>query len=301
VAYFWRLIQGQNNLKQWGLVFKMYAGEIKGEKFPMEGILLYGPTVDCTDSSFPPAGMLAMKSNNVHFPNVYPEYLSDVNLYLCPSSARQDSVDQKNAQGDDITTQYCSEASTEALDGFDAVGNLAGVISLVDTSYIYHAWLLDKMDDEWAFDTQYGAMTAQYFLMVLANPCYLAGDAAAQFACTDGDLAADSATVSHIVSLGGVEPIGNGGGNTLYRHREGIERFLITVINNPAASAVAQSELPVMWDKMTGGNWTSQFNHVPGGANVLYVDGHVEFIRYPGSHPATKWRSVLWTSAGGVY
>ena len=35
---------------------------------------------------------------------------------------------------------------------------------------------------------------------------------------------------------------------SVYRLREGIERFLITDINNPAASAVAQSEAPVMYD-----------------------------------------------------
>ena len=27
------------------------------------------------------------------------------------------------------------------------------------------------------------------------------------------------------------------------------------------------------------------FNHVPGGANVLYLDGHVKFLRYPGAPP----------------
>ena len=26
----------------------------------------------------------------------------------------------------------------------------------------------------------------------------------------------------------------------------------------------------------------SDFNHVPGGANKLYMDGHVEFLKYPG-------------------
>ena len=29
------------------------------------------------------------------------------------------------------------------------------------------------------------------------------------------------------------------------------------------------------------------FNHVPGGGNVLYMDGHVEFIKYPGKFPMT--------------
>ena len=37
-------------------------------------------------------------------------------------------------------------------------------------------------------------------------------------------------------------------GLTVYRLKEGIERFFITDINNPAGSATAQSQLFVMWD-----------------------------------------------------
>jgi prepilin-type processing-associated H-X9-DG protein len=86
---------------------------------------------------------------------------------------------------------------------------------------------------------------------------------------------------------------GNSGGNTIFRLREGVERFLITDINNPAGSAVAQSQVPVMWDIIGSGAlvpapspWFKEvgaesFNHTPGGANILYMDGHVEFSKYP--------------------
>ena len=30
-----------------------------------------------------------------------------------------------------------------------------------------------------------------------------------------------------------------------------------------------------------------KFNHIPGGCNVLYMDGHVGWIRYPGEYPVT--------------
>jgi prepilin-type processing-associated H-X9-DG protein len=49
-----------------------------------------------------------------------------------------------------------------------------------------------------------------------------------------------------------------------------------------------------MWDTFAGkdfltnqGSATGVFNHIPGGCNVLYMDGHVEFIRYPGRYPVT--------------
>ena len=30
------------------------------------------------------------------------------------------------------------------------------------------------------------------------------------------------------------------------------------------------------------------FNHVPGGCNVLYMDGHVEFLKYPSDWPVCR-------------
>jgi prepilin-type processing-associated H-X9-DG protein len=70
------------------------------------------------------------------------------------------------------------------------------------------------------------------------------------------------------------------------RLRIGIERFFITDINNPSASAKAASEIPVMWDEIAVYGAASTFNHVPGGGNVLYMDGHVEFLKWPSIYPA---------------
>ncbi len=68
-------------------------------------------------------------------------------------------------------------------------------------------------------------------------------------------------------------------GRTLYRLREGVERFYITDINNPAASASAQSEIPVVIENPA----TRDI-----GINVCYMDGHVEFIKHDKEFPATK-------------
>jgi len=56
---------------------------------------------------------------------------------------------------------------------------------------------------------------------------------------------------------------------------------------------MAQSRIPVMLDRMRlnneigkGGFFKLQeCNHIPGGSNVLYMDGHVEFKKY-GPDPA---------------
>lgn len=88
---------------------------------------------------------------------------------------------------------------------------------------------------------------------------------------------------------GGDAPLGNGDTDTVHRLREGIERIMITDINNPGASSLAQSEAFIAFDLVATN--AADFNHVPGGANVLYLDGHVDFIRYPSIeapvHPVT--------------
>ena len=68
-------------------------------------------------------------------------------------------------------------------------------------------------------------------------------------------------------------------GRTLYRLREGIERFWITDINNPAASAKMQSEIPVLLE-----NPSTREK----GINVLYMDGSVRFMRDGENFPATE-------------
>lgn len=84
---------------------------------------------------------------------------------------------------------------------------------------------------------------------------------------------------------------GNSGGSSVMRLREGIERFMITDINNPAASAKAQSNIFVMYDRLS--TLASKFNHVPGGSNVLFMDGHVQFIKYPGDVPVNKTYAIF--------
>jgi prepilin-type processing-associated H-X9-DG protein len=78
---------------------------------------------------------------------------------------------------------------------------------------------------------------------------------------------------------------GVGGTDNIPRLKEGVERFMITDINNPAGGAMAQSTLPIMWDFVDDDD---DFSHSPGGANVLYMDGHVAWSRYPSDQIPTS-------------
>ena len=90
-----------------------------------------------------------------------------------------------------------------------------------------------------------------------------------------------------------------GGSPNILKLREGVERFLITDINNAANGAIGQSEVPVMWDQQqaTQTNGDMKFHHLPGGANVLYMDGHVAFVRYPSDEiPCTPLMGAMGTN-----
>jgi len=80
--------------------------------------------------------------------------------------------------------------------------------------------------------------------------------------------------------------LGSGDSDTLMRLKEGVVRFLITDINNPGATAQAQSTIWIAADQL--GDEPSGFNHIPGGSNVLYLDGHVAFVRYEEGAPAYR-------------
>ena len=58
----------------------------------------------------------------------------------------------------------------------------------------------------------------------------------------------------------------------------GIERFMITDINKPATSSKAQSQIVVMFDRVSTS--PEGYTHISGGSNALFVDRHVYFHRY---------------------
>jgi len=257
----------QNNLKQWGLVFKMYSNESRGERYPH---LQAYRTFDNNCNPTAPDDAIAA---GPQVSSIYPEYLTDPAIAICPSDANE-------------TVDYLKDS--------DGNFNLHCRPDRIDASYAYFGWVLDNVVD---------AAPASSFSIVsvitslTGSSINLAADVPIQIgAALDGLALANGPALSAALGgdwlqLGrildsdsnmppGFEGAGNGGGNTVYRLREGIERFLITDINNPAASAQAQSDVWIMLDQLGSGGATSLFNHIPGGCNVLYMDGHVEFLRY---------------------
>jgi prepilin-type N-terminal cleavage/methylation domain-containing protein/prepilin-type processing-associated H-X9-DG protein len=259
----------QNNLKQWGLVFKMYSNESKGGKFPpMQLGAWFGP-----DGTFI-SGYETDFSLGPCVRSVYPEYLADAQIMFCPSDSGGARDKQVLADGT-TCTGYMS------MDGYACMRG-------VDASYGYTGFLFDGADSDdnlTPSDMSFGAISipagaaqqAVDFLFALLPKVGTEG-AALVSANTEGFIPSVDADLD-------IDPgSGNNGSDTLYRLREGIERFLITDINNPAGSAQAQSTIFMMWDAVSA--FVSAYNHIPGGSNVLFMDGHVEFQKYDINGPA---------------
>jgi len=184
-----------NNLKQMCIVFKMYANEHNG-RWPRIDDRRYNLMVEADE--------------------IYPEYLTDLNILRCPG-----------ALGGEVEEVQATDAVT-------------------DESYFYLGWAIATEEEGLALLDVYESL--------------------------------ESAERNEDIRV--EEGKGNGGSDQIRRLREGVERFFITDINDPAGSALAQSEIPVMWERPG--------NHEPSGSNVLFMDGHVEYLRYPSRFPMTQ-------------
>ncbi len=267
----------QNNLKQLGLVGKMYANESPGEKWP---------AIDFT-FCLPPAGGTALDDGNIvsnfGMRDTYPEYLTDPAIYVCPS-------DPSNPIGDTTDTSCIGYTGQVTL-----TSGVTGCREAIDLSYQYVGWTFDQAEDDdpsadgVAIDPILSALGVSGSLAGVIVPAQAMNCFIDRIALFGADLLAAVPTpwgANARMDDNCTVPDGQGNGeqgDTVFRLREGIERFLITDINNPAASAMGQSEIFVMWDVVSTN--VADYNHVPGGSNVLYLDGHVSFERYPGSAP----------------
>ncbi len=283
----------QNNLKQWGIIHKMFANENKG--------------------SFPP---LAYRGQHQHAAtmqidgkSLYPEYWTDLGIAICPSSTLKviQSLDNFRALVDKanagvsgassaqqrMDAEYCQNALLSAQPSYIYLGYAVSTPSQMFDVFIQAFFGRAALDNgtvvysainppelvPYGCDWQVWLTNARYAEQRML-PATIKGERArTTFNPVPNPKDSDGVSLTPLA---------------YYALKEGIERFLITDINNPAGAAKAQSTLPVMldfWaeDKSTFGSTgnVSAYNHVPGGSNVLYMDGHVAFVKY-GSFPVTN-------------
>jgi prepilin-type N-terminal cleavage/methylation domain-containing protein/prepilin-type processing-associated H-X9-DG protein len=310
----------QNNLKQIGLSIKMFSNENKGN----------WPT-RFYDYRKPAAAENTLFNvwSEMNVPLMYPEYVTDMKIFNCPSAA-VDAEGRAWLKADPswatATTTFgvaswkippSVQGAAAAIAGgatygcnnwdVDPVANTTGCFPVVnETSYPYwgFAILPNLVDTPAKMRVVGGVMDANTRLVTESGNTANEISLATFGQSVDVDMTSVGGTVVTIPTL-----------------KEGIERFLITDINNPAAAAQAQSTIAALWDNIRGGGedvgaWDgdgvadlgtaplltpADFNHVPGGANVLYMDGHVEFAKYPTANGSAAYMASKAAMDDGYY
>ncbi len=246
----------QNNLKQMGLSFKMYADENHGEF----------PTLKIRSSGNGPCTTWNRSDLCFDGQQVYPEYMSDLNVIVCPS----------DPDGAPFFKRQMYSYNNGVLD----------ICALTSFSYVYTGWALRA--DDYLIGTGGGDNTENAQLGVDISAAMAAMLAQVLFGSSPGrpEFCRDLPEYQHETRGAVVIP----------RLKEGVERFFVADINNPGAGALAQSDIVVSYDQIgppTSKLGYTTYNHVPGGCNVLYMDGHVTFLRYPDKYPVSRtWASV---------
>jgi prepilin-type N-terminal cleavage/methylation domain-containing protein len=106
-----------NNLKQWGLVFKMYSNESKGGYFP------------------PPASHVPQVVWPLAFRGqvLYPDYWTDPSIAVCPSDSRSDMLGDSFGVQDNYAGQIQAIAQSSGQLGSDCLSLMLSI----PVSYFY--------------------------------------------------------------------------------------------------------------------------------------------------------------------
>lgn len=175
---------------------------------------------------------------------MYPEYLTDAEVLVCPSD-----VESRDEYEAGLWRRHDGPFGTR-------VGGSTNPYLLDDSSYTYFPWIFRK---EWLYDDATFDLDKAFLgglMQAMTSVGERSEDGLTWAFCDEND-------VRHRVM--GI--------------RHGISRFMISDINNPSKTHVADTAVPIMFDNTS--IIPTDFNHVPGGANVLYMDGHVKFAKYP--------------------
>lgn len=262
----------QNNLKQFGIIFKMYADEAKG-KYPSRTVRY--------DNNYDPAGNVRVW-HGIDMMTLWPEYCTDWSIYNCPSDSGAGNPLATLGADVALKTSYDKGGLLRTVGtGWTGVGPVGSKIHLANN---------DACESDIGNCYAYGADWAYAYWAVLINPEWvkLPADANAVFSFLHSGYPSGGGCLKNAYNdFTMTSSISTGTTPTFYHLKDGIERFMITDINNPAGSAKAQSSVAIMWDviRNSGGANTpiaiNDFSHAPGGSNILFMDGHVEWSKYP--------------------
>lgn len=253
-----------NNMKQIGLVLRMYADESNGMFPPGSPNEHFG---DVRQLAW--LGRQFTRNNfGIDGNTVYPDYLEDFEIFVCPSSS--------NLLDDPLADWYMDMTLVESyLDprltadprNLDVLPSLLGARPDPDCLTSQHYVYLPH------------AVASEENLLFLFDEYYrlMAIDA-------EGFLDAEFEVPGRH---------GPGNQNRFFRVKDGVNRLFIEDVNRPGLTAVPETRIPLLFDTMSVYGRHLPNHVVPPGGNVLYMDGHVEYKRFPDKQLQPPYTPVL--------
>ncbi len=276
-----------NNMRQMGYAFLMYANE-HGDMLPpghpnrlfgQENIRLFDERIT---TLLPGEYPRRLMRNNYSFDArvLYPDYISDLEVMVCPSGATAWDL-ERDLWFTDVTFDRRHMAShldlnqlasaNENHPGRQALNRLQGA----------------RFDPECVTSQLYTYMP--FAVTTEEQALFLWTELSRRMWNGEVDFMRGNLVVpEHAWPRGTINYThGSRGGNVFYRTSVNVGARFIRDINNPAATAVSDTQIPVLFDTPVA-NRVTQMNHFPLGGNVLYLDGHVSFVRYHQTRDQTQ-------------
>jgi len=178
---------------------------------------------------------------------LYPEYMNDLSILKCHADESVDVTRIQTDAGDSIAHIPCAQPDR----GAKATGH----------SYFYTGFQISGKS----------ATRETAYLFEQISALLREGDWTSAEAMVNADLQLSDELAK---AMQAPEPV-------IDRLRPSPTHFIVTDLNDAKLKAWIDSEIWVMHDVLR--DTPESFSHQPAGCNVLYKDGHVEFLRFTGT------------------
>lgn len=259
----------QTSLKQIGQALSMYTNESRGEMFPLPKMK------DCK-------GIIQPLNGAMDFAAVYPEYLTDMDLFVCPSYEHGKTAVEVWDEGRTSNPRWKRE------EGFSGNG-VVDPCEVLGSPYYYYGWALSNLTfGPW--DRREDADPEDYVAEEIkgwGRSVYVTERYTPHIHNMRFRLA--TITMMEKLASGKIDASANWdmeypSGKKLYLPfgpsipflREGAERFYGRDIGNPGEAASIRAQIVVLHEDVK--HFRAYLPSAMAHANVLYMDGHVESV-----------------------
>ena len=271
-----RRIQCASNLRQMGMVFFMFSDEHNGLFPPAHPNNYWGEpwlweevTTYMDGEGYREIPNLIRNNYTFDLESIYPEYLDDTNVLICPSKPTS-LLEGKDAWYRDVTfapehidfdrTIFPDDYFPEDFD-FNEAYDLTQMAGLQKPRPDP-----DCMTNQTYFYMPYAVVTEEQAL-------YLWDELDRRMWEGEVDFMKRELQID--------EYHAPGGGKVYYRMQVNMGPHFISDVNDAARGVVSDSQIPVLFDAFSD-DGLARLNHMePPGGNILFLDGHVEFRKYP--------------------